>query len=284
MLGRIPANRLYAPGLAILRAFPEPNVPNAAGYNYESQTAVQIDRREEIFRADWQASSAWRLYGRYFHNSNNAGAGVGPYGSFNLTGNLPGIEISDIRPPGLQRVGQRDRRAQPVAVRRGDLRHRPQLDLHPRQRGQVHPRQPGRVGAAAALSGRRAAGPAAVLPAVGPLRQPGQLQLEPVALHQLQHHLRPARQRHQGLGPAHLEGRALHAEEPEGPDVVHQPQRRDQLQRGHQQPVRHVLCRCQRRHRRVQQLHAGQRLLERRVPLLEHRVVRPGQLEGHTIA
>ena len=98
VLGRIPASRLYAPGLAILKAYPLPNVPNAAGYNYESQEAVEINRREEIFRADWQASSAWRLYGRYFHNSNNAGAGVGPYGSFNLTGNLPGISISDIRP------------------------------------------------------------------------------------------------------------------------------------------------------------------------------------------
>jgi hypothetical protein len=73
-------------------------VPNAAGYNYESQVAVAIDRREAIFRADWQASSAWRLYGRYFNNSNNAGAGIGPYGSFNLTANLPGIEISDVRP------------------------------------------------------------------------------------------------------------------------------------------------------------------------------------------
>jgi outer membrane receptor protein involved in Fe transport len=98
VLGRIPANRLYAPGLAILRAFPDPNVPNAAGYNFESQQAVIIDRRETIFRADWQASSAWRLYGRYFNNTNNAGAGIGPYGSFNLTANLPGIEISDIRP------------------------------------------------------------------------------------------------------------------------------------------------------------------------------------------
>jgi hypothetical protein len=97
VLGRIPQNRLYAPGLAVLNAFPRPNA-SGAGYNYESQVAVEIDRREEIFRADWQASSAWRVYGRYFHNSNNAGAGVGPYGSFNLTGNLPGIEISDIRP------------------------------------------------------------------------------------------------------------------------------------------------------------------------------------------
>ena len=97
VLGRIPASRLYQPGLAILNAYPLPNA-SGAGYNYESQVAVQIDRREVVLRTDWQASSAWRVYGRYFYNTNNAGAGVGPYGSFNLTGNLPGIEISDIRP------------------------------------------------------------------------------------------------------------------------------------------------------------------------------------------
>ena len=97
VLGRIPASRLYAPGMAILNAYPLPNA-SGAGYNYESQVAVQIDRREEIFRADWQASSAWRVYGRYFHNSNNAGAGVGPYGSFVLGANLPLTNVSDIRP------------------------------------------------------------------------------------------------------------------------------------------------------------------------------------------
>ena len=97
VIGRIPQNRLYAPGMAILNAYPKPNA-SGAGYNYESQVAVQIDRREEIFRADWQASSAWRLYGRYFHNSNNAGTGVGPYGSFVLGANLPLTNVSDIRP------------------------------------------------------------------------------------------------------------------------------------------------------------------------------------------
>ena len=97
MLGRIPASRQYAPGMAILNAYPLPNA-SGAGYNYESQVAVQIDRREEIFRADWQASSAWRVYGRYFHNSNNAGTGVGPYGSFVLGANLPLTNVSDIRP------------------------------------------------------------------------------------------------------------------------------------------------------------------------------------------
>ncbi|MEO5823035.1 MAG: carboxypeptidase regulatory-like domain-containing protein [Vicinamibacteraceae bacterium] len=97
VLGRIPANRLYAPGMAILNAYPKPNA-SGAGYNYESQVAVQIDRREEIFRADWQASSAWRVYGRYFENSNNAGTGVGPYGSFVLGANVPLTNVSDIRP------------------------------------------------------------------------------------------------------------------------------------------------------------------------------------------
>jgi hypothetical protein len=97
VLGRIPASRLYAPGMAILNAYPLPNA-SGAGYNYESQVAVQIDRQEEIFRADWQASSAWRVYGRYFHNSNNAGTGVGPYGSFVLGANLPLTNVSDIRP------------------------------------------------------------------------------------------------------------------------------------------------------------------------------------------
>jgi hypothetical protein len=100
VLGRIPANRLYQPGLAILNMFPMPN-SSGPGYNYESQLAVQIDRREEIFRADWQASSAWRVYGRYFHNTNNAGTGIGPYnnpGGFNLQANFPILTISDIRP------------------------------------------------------------------------------------------------------------------------------------------------------------------------------------------
>ena len=97
VLGRIPQSRLYGPGMAILNAYPTPNA-SGAGYNYESQVAVQIDRREEIFRADWQASSDWRVYGRYFHNTNNAGTGVGPYGSFVLGANLPLTNVSDVRP------------------------------------------------------------------------------------------------------------------------------------------------------------------------------------------
>ena len=273
MLGRIPASRLYAPGLAILNAYPLPNA-SGAGYNYESQVAVQIDRREEIFRADWQASSAWRVYGRYFHNSNNAGTGVGPYGSFVLGANLP--LTNDLgHPSGLQPVAVGDRRAQPDAVLRSDVRHRPQLDLHPRRRRHVDPVEPGRDARCRCSirppwSGRLSA----AVPARRPLRHVAEHRLEQRALRQLQHDLRLPRQPDEGVGTAHVEGRRLRPEEPEGPERLRRQQRRHQLQRRHRQPVRHRLRRRQRRHRRVQHLQPGVGLPDRRVPLLEHRVVR----------
>jgi hypothetical protein len=93
VLGRIPQNRLYAPGLAILAIYPDPN-DSGAGYNFSSQEAAELDRREDIVRLDWQASSAWRVYGRYFNNTNNAGQGLGPY----LWGDVPVTTVSDIRP------------------------------------------------------------------------------------------------------------------------------------------------------------------------------------------
>jgi hypothetical protein len=97
VLGRIPQNRLYQPGLAILNAYPLPN-DSGAGYNFSSQIAADQDRREDILRVDWQASNSWRVYGRYFHNTNNAGNGLGPYGAFVLGANVPLTTVSDIRP------------------------------------------------------------------------------------------------------------------------------------------------------------------------------------------
>jgi Carboxypeptidase regulatory-like domain len=97
VLGRIPQNRLYAPGLAILGIYPAPN-DSGAGYNFSSQVAQERDRREDIVRIDWQATNKWRMYGRYFNNTNNAGEGLGPYGSFVLGADLPLTTVSDIRP------------------------------------------------------------------------------------------------------------------------------------------------------------------------------------------
>jgi len=97
VLGRIPQSRLYQPGVAILGIYPLPN-DQGSNYNYSSQIAADLDRREDIVRVDWQMSSAWRMYGRYFNNTNNAGAGLGPYGSFVLGADLPLTTVSDIRP------------------------------------------------------------------------------------------------------------------------------------------------------------------------------------------
>jgi hypothetical protein len=97
VLGRIPQSRLYAPGLAVLNIYPMPN-DAGAGYNFSSQVAQERDRREDIVRVDWQLNNAWRLYGRYFNNTNNAGEGLGPYGSFVLGADLPLTTVSDIRP------------------------------------------------------------------------------------------------------------------------------------------------------------------------------------------
>jgi hypothetical protein len=55
----IPANRLYAPGIALLKMLPTPNVPNSCalipgtpgcikGYDYQSQVSDQYPRREDL--------------------------------------------------------------------------------------------------------------------------------------------------------------------------------------------------------------------------------------------
>lgn len=96
VLGRIPQNRLYPLGQAIMNVYPLPN-DIGQGYNYTSQVSQDRNRREDIARVDWQASDKWRLYGRYIHNTNNAGL-IGPYGSFVLGANVPLTNISDVRP------------------------------------------------------------------------------------------------------------------------------------------------------------------------------------------
>lgn len=66
VLGKIPANRLWAPGLAILNIFPTANLTGAgAGLNFTSQNPNSAPRREDLLRIDYQASDNWRVTGRY---------------------------------------------------------------------------------------------------------------------------------------------------------------------------------------------------------------------------
>ena len=66
MLGRIPASRLYAPGLAILGIYPDVNFTGAGqGLNFTSQAPNETPRREDLLRMDFQATDNWRVTGRY---------------------------------------------------------------------------------------------------------------------------------------------------------------------------------------------------------------------------
>ena len=92
MLGKIPANRLYAPTLAALSVFPTPNVTGQVGYNYKSQTpSAKNPLNQSLIRMDYQFNS-WRQTGRYMFHSNTNEL---PYGisGWSIGGNLDTMNV-----------------------------------------------------------------------------------------------------------------------------------------------------------------------------------------------
>jgi hypothetical protein len=83
VLGRIPQDRLYLPGINALNIYPMPNFPGASGINYTSQTPNDQPRREELLRLDVQATDHWRFTGRYMRNKDRQEL---PYGILGLGG------------------------------------------------------------------------------------------------------------------------------------------------------------------------------------------------------
>jgi len=65
VIGRIPQNRLYAPGVAALNIYPTANFTAGSGINFTSQVPDEAPRREDLLRLDFQASDKWRFTGRY---------------------------------------------------------------------------------------------------------------------------------------------------------------------------------------------------------------------------
>jgi hypothetical protein len=68
VLGRIPASRLYAPGMAALNIYPSANFSGGSGLNYQSNVPDEPKRREEMLRMDFQATENWRVTGRWMNN------------------------------------------------------------------------------------------------------------------------------------------------------------------------------------------------------------------------
>ncbi len=109
----IPGNRLYAPGIALLKFLPLPNVqvacsqePGAAGclkgYNYQSQVSDQYPRREDLARLDYNLTSKMRIFGSFINNNNTYQS---QYGSFVLGSNLPNVPIQYANPGYLWSLG-----------------------------------------------------------------------------------------------------------------------------------------------------------------------------------
>ncbi len=89
VLGKIPANRLYQPGLNILKMFPTANFNGGAGLNFASQVPDQSPRREDLLRMDYQASTNWRVTGRYMHTNENTTQAYGTTWAGNGSDQLP---------------------------------------------------------------------------------------------------------------------------------------------------------------------------------------------------
>jgi len=69
VVGRIPQDRLYGPGLAILSLYPDANVNGVAAYNYTSALPADQPVDQISARLDYHINDSWRVMGRYMHNS-----------------------------------------------------------------------------------------------------------------------------------------------------------------------------------------------------------------------
>jgi hypothetical protein len=85
VVGRIPANRLYTPGLNILKIYPMPNT-TGVGFNYISEQPTNQPQRTDLYRGDWNINNNWRANGKYIFYKNSP---VFAYGSFVLATNMP---------------------------------------------------------------------------------------------------------------------------------------------------------------------------------------------------
>jgi hypothetical protein len=89
VLGRIPASRLYAPGVAALNIYPSPNFSGGSGLNFTSQVPDSAPRREDLLRMDFQATNNWRVTGRYMKNKEDILQAYGTTWAGNGSDQLP---------------------------------------------------------------------------------------------------------------------------------------------------------------------------------------------------
>src|SRR6267378_1215089 len=89
VLGRIPASRLYTPGLASLKIFPTANFSGGSGLNFTRQIPDSSPRREDLLRMDFQPTDKWRVTGRYMKNKEDILQAYGTTWAGNGSDQLP---------------------------------------------------------------------------------------------------------------------------------------------------------------------------------------------------
>jgi outer membrane receptor protein involved in Fe transport len=88
----VPANRIYAPGQALLNIFPLPNTTQVSNFNYTSQFPGQAPRRETLLRVDYNLTPKLRVFGHWIDDQQPT---VAPYGSFVLGITVPITNIAN---------------------------------------------------------------------------------------------------------------------------------------------------------------------------------------------
>src|SRR5262245_16659395 len=95
VVNKIPANRFYSSGQAILNVYPQANITGNPSFNYTSAISTQYPRREDILRVDYHITERTTLSARY---TNNKEKRLLAYGSFASGLNFPLSPISFPRP------------------------------------------------------------------------------------------------------------------------------------------------------------------------------------------
>lgn len=84
---KIPSDRFYQYGQAILNFYPQPNFVGNNRYNYQLQASNDYPRREDNLRIDFNINQSHRLMGRLTNNSDKQSRPFG--GTFRGSQNLP---------------------------------------------------------------------------------------------------------------------------------------------------------------------------------------------------
>ncbi len=95
VVNKIPTNRFYSSGQAILNVYPQANVTGNPQFNYTSAVSTLYPRREDILRVDWNITERTHLAVRYTGNKEDR---LLAYGSFASGLNFPLSPISFPRP------------------------------------------------------------------------------------------------------------------------------------------------------------------------------------------